>query len=630
MSAPPTTVAAPVLYWDQDCDFCRRWVERWHADTGDAVTYRTFAEAPPDVVAAAGGLPPRHIVLAQPDGTMLVAARAAFAALSTATTEGKLLDWAARSVPGFGWFADRGYAWVANHRGWCNRLTTLAWGRSTLRPAYRVSGWMFPRLVGLVYLAAFLSLWVQIDGLAGSKGVLPLGAQMAAIAENFGAAGRMPEAWWQMPSLLWFGSTDAALHTWLAVGVLASAAMVAGLAPGWAALLAWVCYLSFATAVPVFLNYQWDTLLLETGLLTLLWAPWCWRQERGAAEPPRLARWLVWWLLFRLMLESGVVKLLGFDQAGYNAWLQGTALDYHYFTQPVPLWTSWWFAQLPGWFNRLSLVVVFVIELVLPFFIFGPRRVRMTAFAGFVLLQALIIASGHYGFFNLLTIVLCVSLVDDASWPRRLRAWLERPPTAVPARPSNRARRAVTAALAVALFVVTGLQLLAVLQVVRFEAIRPVVSWIAPLRSANAYGLFSVMTTERPEITIEGSVDGQTWEAFEFRYKADADKAPPSIFLPHMPRLDWQMWFAALEFHASGRLPDWLLPLLGKLQAGEPAVTRLLAKDPFGAERPEYLRVRLDLLTFAPPGTNGTPSPYWNRTPLPEYTVQGRLERNGR
>ena len=120
------------------------------------------------------------------------------------------------------------------------------------------------------------------------------------------------------------------------------------------------------------------------------------------------------------------------------------------------------------------------------------------------------------------------------------------------------------------------------------EALR---RWVEPFHSMNAYGLFAVMTTERPEIVVEGSDDGETWAPYAFRWKpGDVDRRP-RFTTPHMPRLDWQMWFAALA--GDCRSQRWFLAFEQRLLEGSPDVLRLLQDNPFPARPPRYLRARL-------------------------------------
>lgn len=612
----------PVLYWDRDCDFCRRWVERWRQATGESTEYKVIQDAAPEIVEAAGGMPPQRIVFAQDDGSLATGAEAALAALAPHSLRARMLLGVYKVFPPFRAISEGSYRFVATHRSSFAWLTQLFWGNDTLAPAYSASGWIFPRAIGLVFLSAFVSLWVQIDGLAGSRGILPVAEQLAAADNHFRGAAGAWEKWTTMPSLLWFGASDAHLHSWLAVGTGASLLLLLGAAPAISALVAWACYLSFAATVPVFLNFQWDALLLEAGLLAALYAPWRRYLARGSSEPSRWGRLLVWWLLLRLMFESGVVKLYGYNAEGLNAWLAGSALDFHYFTQPIPVWTSWWAAQMPDWFHRLSLFAIFFIELVLPFFVFGPRRMRMLAFWGFALLMVLIMATGHYGFFNWLTLALCLSLVDDASWPAPIRRWLVRPTD----KPVPKIQRRVVPWIAAIILVPTTFTLLMVLRVAPPAWIGPALGPFAPFRSTNSYGLFSVMTVERPEITIEASDDGIAWHPYRFRFKMDAADNSLPFLMPHMPRLDWQMWFAALEYRERGQPPGWIMPLLARLQDGSAPVKDLLREDQSAPNAPCFFRLRLDLLEFTDAKERRADGNVWHAEPLPSYTIQGSLQ----
>lgn len=602
----------PTLFWDRDCNFCRLWVGRWAQITGDRVEYEELQNAPPDIVDAAGGLPPERIVLRLPNGDVLLGAEAALAALAPSSRVSQALLWGCRKLPGVGTFAEAGYSWIARHRGLCSKATKLLWGKDVFRPSYEVSGWLVPRLIGLVFFVAFLSLQSQIFGLAGERGILPACEQLA-------AAKAYPNAWLAMPSLLWFGASDGALQLCLAAGIIAAALLAAGVAPPASALAAWACYLSFAAAIPMFLDFQWDALLLESGLLLVFYTSW--RIWLGRGSPPsRWGRILLWLLIFRLMFESGIVKLHGFDASGRNAWLDGSALDFHYFTQPIPAWTSWYVAGLPHVFHRVCVAATLAIELIVPFFIFGPRRIRMTAFWCFASLMALIALSGNYGFFNLLTLALCVSLVDDASWPRVLRKALVVRGAETRNR-GNRVRDLLLPWFAATTIFLTTSQVCLVLGARPGEWAEKILALAAPWRSANSYGLFSVMTTERPEIAVEVSGDATNWTPVQFSYKVQPS-SPLPFFAPHMPRLDWMMWFAALEYRSTGRPPAWLPAFLASAQRNGSPARRLLATDPPDFQ---FVRLRLDLLQFTSREERDRTGKFWKNLPLPDYTVSGQI-----
>ncbi len=215
---------------------------------------------------------------------------------------------------------------------------------------------------------------MQVLGLFGSHGILPIADYLATIAARVG-----PERFWYLPTLAWLDAGDATLLHLCDAGIVLALAVVAGLAPGPCLALLWALYLSFVSAGRVFLSFQWDTLLLETGVLALFVAPWSLRPRLATTpEPSRLGVWLVRWLLFRLMFASGVVKLIH-DDPNLPTWHDLTALTYHFETQCLPPWTAWYAHHLPLWWQRLSCALMFVIELAVPFLIFGPRRARLVA-----------------------------------------------------------------------------------------------------------------------------------------------------------------------------------------------------------------------------------------------------------
>ncbi len=384
-------------------------------------------------------------------------------------------------------------------------------------PHFALSRDLFLRLLGLVYLVAFASLAPQILGLIGADGLLPAAGYLDRAHELWGAA-----AYYRLPTLLWLGSSDSFLVGVCWVGMALSVAAMAGIVPRAVFPALWVCYLALVVAGQDFLAFQWDVLLLETGLLAAVYSPAASRMRLGAGHEPRAAeRWLVWGLAFKLTFLSGVTKLL----SGDATWRGLTALAYHYETQPIPTWLGWYAHNAPEWFGTLAIGVMFFIELVVPFVILVPARFRRLRIAGcglLCLLQVLIAATGNYGFFNLLALVLYLSLLDDAAIASLLRLGVS---TAGMRRDRRRpapawrqlARAGVTALL-------VGLSALTLVREVRRPA--PMPAWadtllgsVEPFRSVNGYGLFRVMTTQRLEIVVEGSADGSTWLEYPFKWK---------------------------------------------------------------------------------------------------------------
>ena len=478
--------------------------------------------------------------------------------------------------------------------------------------SYQLTRWVFLRLLAVIYLIAFASLRVQIRGLVGAGGILPVG-EMLARARRLGR-----RRWRALPTLFWLRADDAALTGACDAGMAISALLLAGVAPIPCLVALWALYLSLTVAGQEFLSFQWDVLLLEAGFLAIFLAPATLLPglEREAAVSP-LALALLWWLLFRLMFESGVVKLT----SGDPTWRGLSALEVHYFTQPLPTPPAWYAHQLPRWFHRLSAVLMYAIELGLPFLIFGPRPGRLAACAGLVLLQLLILLTGNYNFFNLLSIALCLLLVDDAIWERALPATLLAGHVGPggPVAPTSPWRLLPTLAVA-APFLLIGAAHLGRSLRPRWRAphlLSVLERELAPFRSLSAYGLFRVMTVRRPEIIVEGSRDGERWQAYEFRFKPGAPERRPPWVQPHQPRLDWQMWFAALR--SQGAVP-WFQAFAERLLVGAPQVLALLAKDPSPEGPPRFLRARLYDYRFTDLAERRRSGAWWRRELLGAYS----------
>ncbi|HET7598889.1 MAG TPA: lipase maturation factor family protein [Gemmatimonadales bacterium] len=474
-------------------------------------------------------------------------------------------------------------------------------------PTYVLSRWLFLRLLGLVYLIAFVSLAVQLRGLIGEHGILPAGRFLDwAYSMYHGQAYRL------LPTVFWLGASDAALVAVAWTGAVLALLLVLGVAPLLVLALLWVLYLSLSVVGQEFLSFQWDALLLEAGLLSLLWAPASWLTRRRVPAPSEVGRLLLVFLLFKLMFLSGVTKLL----SGDPTWRNLTALDYHFETQPLPPWTAWYADHLPSALHRAATLVMFVIELGAPWLVFARRRrVRHAGVAALAFLQLGIAATGNYGFFNLLALVLCIPLLDDRLLGRVIPLRLEREE-----RKSGGLRTAqavVAAALMVVSLLTFAREIAYTLPGGRGLGYLPrwserMLAWVGPFRTINGYGLFRVMTTERPELVIEGSRDGVEWRAYEFRWKpGDVDRRPRFV-APYQPRLDWQMWFAALD-PLGGY--GWLQSLGGALRRGTPEVLALLGRNPFSDAPPRFVRLTRYIYRFSGVEQRRRTGAWWVREP---------------
>lgn len=457
--------------------------------------------------------------------------------------------------------------------------------------------------LGGVYLIAFTSLRAQVKGLYGERGIRPVRTYLDAVRTHIPAS---RERWRRVPTIFWLDASDASLVRACRAGQVGSVLMMLGVAPRLVGVGLWGLYLSFVSVGREFLSYQWDVLLLENGLHAVAIAPASPRER-----PPWTAVALMRWLAFRLQLESGHAKLASRDRT----WRNGDAMTYHFATQPLPTKLGWGAHQLPRPLKHAMTYGTLVVELGAPWLAFAPRTLRKLAFAALSGLQVMIAATGNYGFFNLLTIADNVWLLDD----RTIAGPLARVVRGT--RPSAW-RRLVSAASTASLIALS-----AALLVPRLfrrarvpESLDRAHDAIAPLRSVNAYGLFAVMTTDRPEIAIEGSDDAVIWRPYEFRYKPGDMQRAPRLVAPHMPRLDWQMWFAAMR-----PAPPWFMKFLQRLLEGSPDVLALLATNPFPDRPPRYVRALLYDYKMTDRATRDATGAYWKRELLGTYVPPAEL-----
>lgn len=493
--------------------------------------------------------------------------------------------------------------------------------------SYKAARWLFPRLLGIVYLIAFASWGVQFPGLCGEDGILPT----ADLVENLHAyeARTSESVFPHYPSVFHWHYSDAFAQglTWTCC--MLAVLVTLGFAQGPLLFVLWASYLSIATTGDIFMGYQWDALLLEAGFLAIFFAPWKLISTRANSTPPLGTSFLLHWLLFRLMLESGFVKIAGGDEV----WRNLTALQFHYETQPIPNPLSWWVHNLPDWFHASGCAFMHFVELVLPFAIFLGRWGRLSACLGTAALMVGVLLTGNYTFFNLLTIALALTLIDDRQWNRILRHV-----TAIQApSPSTWRSPKRWAWLAFCWIMVTESVLVAhrnlsarvpdSLGAIPESWIQTLYTPIAGFRSINAYGLFQDMTTERPEIEIEVSDDGLLWLPIQFKWKPGPRDRNPGQCAPHQPRLDWQMWFAALyPGFDPGRdgQPNspvfWFGRFLSALLEHKRPVWDLLDEPPFPIQDIRHARARLYQYHFTSADERPASGHVWKRTLIGNYS----------
>lgn len=520
---------------------------------------------------------------------------------------------------------------------------------------YGLTRWLILRLLGLVYVCAFVGLLRQGPALLGEDGLTPVGSYLDALRAN-------GQTFWDVPSLLWLNSSDAALSLWAWLGLALSIALLVGYANTISLLVLWVIYGSFVRTGQLWFSFGWELQILETTVLAAFLAH-AWDPRPLKAPPPsRIAIGLMRWLALRIMLGAGLIKL-----RGDACWTELTCLDYHFETQPIPNPLSAWVHHLPHWVHAIGVVLNHVTELLLPLFAFGPRRLRLVAGVGMAAFQIVLIISGNLAFLNWLTLVPILACFDDEFLrrfaPARLRRWLAtRIPPAVARDPKQLvfafgaallwflvwppifgelpAPIQVALALVLGAFMIliaigqratitspgrrldgTQLALGCLLALVALKSLPVVGNLVGSGRQAmnrsydrlelvNTYGAFGSVGGTRHELIIEGTRDPDpataTWQAYELPCKPGDLARRPCILGPYHLRLDWLIWFAAMS--EQPRDP-WVLRLVEKLLAGDRTIRTLLAVDPFHGEPPTYVRIRRFAYHLQPLGADA----WWTR-----------------
>ena len=451
---------------------------------------------------------------------------------------------------------------------------------------------LFHRLLAAIFLIAWASLGVQVDVLIGSRGLLPAADLLAgARAQGVGFA--------HLPTILWLGATDAALHAGIWIGAALSAAALLGLWPRLCTGLATAVYLSYATACGPFLSFQWDNLLLECGLLAIF---------LPTDRPAPWAHVLFRILLFKLYWESGLAKW----QSYAGDWQDGSAMTFYYETAPLPAWPAWYAHHLPVWWHHLESWGTLVIELVVPLLIFAPRPLKLLSCGIFTAFQIANLLTSNYGFFVYLALALHVFLLADRD-VARLLAWLPgraarlRPPR--PLSTWRRGLRAVGAATVIAAFVgisfIDALAAFAPMPRAWYRLVAPLTGIYEPWRLINTYHLFGHITQERIEPEFQVQAAGE-WRTYDFHHKPGDLRRRPDFVAPHQPRVDFQLWFYGLSF--SRGTPTYVGRLVERL-CSDPAAVQDLFTMPLPPD-PTAVRIQFWRYRFSPPGE---PTAWWTR-----------------
>jgi lipase maturation factor len=485
------------------------------------------------------------------------------------------------------------------------RLEPFFAGHDEPRATYLWARWLFLRALGLIFFSAFYALAFQIHGLIGDHGILPAAEYLTNVRQALGTV----EGVWFAPTLLWLGAGDLGQSLVVGAGVVGSLLLTANVWPRLTTALCTVLFLACVAALQDFSAYQSDGMLLEAGFIACWFAPRGVWPGLGATDPPsRFSLFMLRWEWFRIYFESGVMKLA----SGDPHWRNLTAMDEYYQNGPLPTWPGWYVQHWPHWYHAGTVLLTLFVELLLVWTAWLSRPFRIVCFVIVTALQIGIIATANYAFLNYLVLVLGFLLLDDQSLARlRLRrlAIIE-PPTARP-RPAW-ARRTEAIVLGLVLYVTV----LAFLPV-DLPILDVPVRFLEPIRIANAYGLFAVMTENRYEIEFQGSRDGTTWIPYPFRYKPQDVDERPGIYAPYQPRFDWNLWFASL---GPWQQSPWVVSAQQRLVEGSPSVLHLFRSDPFGGKPPALVRTVIYQYRFTDLATKRRTAAWWRRELIGPYT----------
>ena len=471
--------------------------------------------------------------------------------------------------------------------------------------SYWLTRFVILRLLGFVYAIAFLVAAQQLIPLIGAQGLTPAHDYLIHVHS---ALGSRTQGMLQLPTLFWLGVSDLGLRTFAWVGLALSLVVLAGYANAILLTVLWAIYMSIVHIGQIWYGYGWEIQLLETGFLSIFLCPLLDGRPFPKSRPPILVIWLFRWLGFRIMVGAGLIKLRGDE-----CWRDLTCMFYHYETQPIPNPISRYLHFAPHWLHRLETLWNHFVELIVPWFSFGPRIARHIAGVLLVTFQIILIISGNLSFLNYLTIIPFLACFDDTLLRHVLpKALVKRAERA--AAESQPSRVLDTVSIAVSILVA-------------YLSINPVLNLVSrhqvmntgfnSLDLVNTYGAFGTVGRERDEIVFEGTDDavitGDTkWKEYEFVAKpGDPNRRPPFV-APYQPRIDWQIWFAAMGTPADY---PWTLHFVWKLLHNDRGTVSLLANDPFPDKAPHYIRARLYRYRFAPLGEKG----WWQRELVGEW-----------
>ena len=469
--------------------------------------------------------------------------------------------------------------------------------------SYWITRFFLFRSLGLIYCIAFLAILDQWIPLLGNDGLLPVANYLDHAAEAIRKSGESPIT--HLPTVFWANSSDLFVMSCAFVGLAAASLLTAGYANAILMVFLWLLYMSYVHVGQTWYSFGWETMTLEATFLAILLCP-TWRGSPFPrnSPPSKIVIWFYRWMLFRVMFGAGLIKL-----RGDPCWREFTCLIFHYETQPIPHMLSWHAHHFPELIHKIGVLWNHFVELIVPWFFFGTRRIRIAGGLLTASFQILLILSGNLSWLNWLTLALCIPCFDDQFLSRfiPMRTWARIVDNNTQSRMSLMRR--------VVIFAVTVLLL--------YLSMEPVQNMMSPhqimntsfdrLHLMNTYGAFGHVGKVRYEIVLQGTSDSipsasSHWLEYEFKGKpTDLERRPPFV-APYHLRLDWLIWFAAMS-----RVQNhpWLLHLTYKLLQNDQAAISLIERNPFPESPPVHIRAELYRYEFTDPG-NDTGA-WWQR-----------------
>lgn len=477
--------------------------------------------------------------------------------------------------------------------------------RKKEKSEYWLTRFVLLRVLGFVYFFAFLSLAIQVIPLMGENGLLPAKAFLS----EFHFENKI-DAFIKLPTIFWLNESDNFLLFLAWLGVALSFILMIGFANVPLMAVLWLVYMSFVHIGQLWYSYGWEIQLIETGFIAIFLCPLLDMRPFPKNAAPAPVIWLFRWLAFRVYIGAGLIKIRGDE-----CWRNLTCLYYHYETQPIPNPLSPYFHFMPRLLNRLGVLWNHFIELIVPFFVFYPGIVRNIAGMLLISFQVILILSGNLSFLNWITIVPAIACFDDRFFRRILPERIVQKAWHTAKNKRQYKSQKIVAWVLVAL--------------VAFLSIPVIKNLASPYQYmntsfnrwelVNTYGAFGSIGRQRYELVLEGTEDEtinqQTkWKEYEFKAKPGNPYRKLPVIAPYQPRIDWQIWFAAMERPEQN---PWLVHLIWKFLHNDKGAISLIAYNPFPDKPPKYIRVEFYHYKFAPIGNKD--GLVWNREYIGEW-----------